>query len=85
MKLCTTFHPQMDDQEEHTIQTLEDILIACIVDFKGNWDNQLTLVEFAYNNCFYSSISMDPYEALYGRRCRLDGLKWVSLRFLVSI
>ena len=46
------------------------MLRARIVDFKGNWDNHLPLVEFAYSNCFHSSISMDPYEALYGRRCK---------------
>ena len=42
----------------------------CIIDFKGNWDNPLPLVEFAYNNRYRSSISMAPYEAFYGRRCR---------------
>ena len=46
------------------------MLKACIIYFKGNWDKHLTLVEFAYNNSFHSSISMTPYEALYGRRCR---------------
>ena len=37
----------------------------------------------SYNNSYHSSISMAPYEALYGRICRfqLDGLKWVSLHF----
>ena len=44
--------------------------MACIIDFKGNWDNHLPLVEFAYNNSFHSSITMDPYKSLYGRRCR---------------
>ncbi|KAL0416450.1 UNVERIFIED_CONTAM: Retrovirus-related Pol polyprotein from transposon.6 [Sesamum latifolium] len=39
-------------------------------EFKGNWDDHLPLVEFAYNNSFHSSIGMAPYEALYGRRCR---------------
>ena len=70
MKLSTAFHPQTDAQAEFTIQNLEDMLGACIIDYKGTWDNHLPLVEFAYSNCFHSSISMDPYEALYGRRCR---------------
>ena len=70
MKLSTAFHPQMDGQVEHTIQTLCDMLRACIIDSNGNWDKHLHLVEFAYNNSFHSSISMDPYEALYGRRCK---------------
>ena len=70
MKLSTAFHPQMDGQVERTIQTREDMLRACIIDFKGHWDKHFPLVEFAYNNSSHSSISMAPYEALYGRRCR---------------
>ncbi|KAL0420772.1 UNVERIFIED_CONTAM: Transposon Tf2-11 polyprotein, partial [Sesamum latifolium] len=66
----TAFHPQTDGQSERTIQTLEDLMRACTMEFKGNWDDHLPLMEFAYNNSFHSSISMAPYEALYGRRCR---------------
>ena len=69
MKLKTAFHPQKDGQVEHTIQILLYMLRACIIDFKGNWDKHFPLLEFSYNNNFHSSISMDPYEALYGRRC----------------
>ena len=70
MKLSTTFHPQTYNQAERTIQTLEDMLRSCIIDFKVNWDKHLPLVVFAYNNSYHSSISMAHYEALYGRRCR---------------
>ncbi|KAH0652759.1 hypothetical protein KY289_030437 [Solanum tuberosum] len=70
VKLSTTFNPQTDGQEECTIQTLEDMLSACVIDFKGNWNNHLPLIEFAYNNYYHSSIAMAPFEALYGRRCR---------------
>ncbi|WMV07709.1 hypothetical protein MTR67_001094 [Solanum verrucosum] len=59
-----------DGQAERTIQTLEDMLRACVIDFKGNWDDHLPLIEFAYNYSYHSSIQMTPYEALYGRRCR---------------
>ena len=59
----------MDDQAGRTIQTLEDMLISCIIDFEENWDKHMPLVEFPYNNSYHSSISMAPYEALYGRRC----------------
>ena len=55
---------------ERTIQTLEDMLKACIIDFKESWDRHSPLVEFAYNNSFISSIFMSPYEDLYGRKCR---------------
>ena len=43
---------------------------ACVLEFKGNWDDHLPLIEFAYNNGYHSSIGMAPYEALYGRKCR---------------
>ncbi|KAF3679800.1 putative peroxidase N-like [Capsicum annuum] len=68
--LSTAFHPQTDGQSEQTIQVLEDILRACVLDFGGQWDQFLPLAEFAYNNSFHSSIQMAPFEALYGRRCR---------------
>ncbi|WMV29677.1 hypothetical protein MTR67_023062 [Solanum verrucosum] len=66
----TAFHPQTDGKAQHTIQTLEDMLRVCVIDFKGNWDDHLPLIEFAYNNRYYSSISMALFEALYGRMCR---------------
>ncbi|KAL0404877.1 UNVERIFIED_CONTAM: Transposon Ty3-G Gag-Pol polyprotein [Sesamum radiatum] len=70
LHFSTAFHPQTDGQSERTIQTLEDMMRACTMEFKGNWDDHLPLMEFAYNNSFHSSIGMAPYEALYGRRCR---------------
>ena len=66
----TTFHPQMDGQSERTIQTLEDMLKAYMLEFKGSWDRHLPLMKFSYNNSYQSSIEMAPYEALYGRKCR---------------
>ena len=64
------FHPQTDGQSKRVIQIVEDMLRACMLDFKGNWSNHLSLVEFAYNNSYQASIGMAPYEALYGRPCR---------------
>ena len=66
----TTFHLQIDGQSERTIQTLEDMLRACILDFKGSWVKYLPLVEFAYNNSYQTNIGIAPYEALYGQKCR---------------
>ncbi|GKA02518.1 putative reverse transcriptase domain-containing protein [Tanacetum coccineum] len=60
----------MDGQSERTIQTLEDMLHACVIDFGSSWDRHLPLVEFSYNNCYHASIKAAPYEALYGRKCR---------------
>ncbi|GKD26687.1 putative reverse transcriptase domain-containing protein [Tanacetum coccineum] len=59
-----------DGQSEHTIQTLEDMLRACVLDFGGSWDVHLSLVEFSYNNSYYFSVRCAPFEALYGRKCR---------------
>ena len=64
------FHPQNDGQSERTIQTLEDMLRACVIEFKGSWDTHLSLMEFAYNNSYQCSIGMTLFEALYGRKCR---------------
>ncbi|KAD3640786.1 hypothetical protein E3N88_30009 [Mikania micrantha] len=68
--LSTAYHPQTDGQSERTIQTLEDMLRACIIDFGGSWDDYLPLAEFSYNNSYHSGLGMPPYEMLYGRRCR---------------
>ncbi|KAJ0494407.1 putative nucleotidyltransferase, Ribonuclease H [Helianthus annuus] len=54
LNLSTTFHPQTDDQSERTIQTLEDMLRACVMDLGGNWDTHLPLVEFSYNNSYHT-------------------------------
>ena len=66
----TAFHPQSDGQSERTIQTLEDMLRACVLDFQKSWEAFLPLIEFAYNNSYHATIGMAPYEALYGRKCR---------------
>ena len=63
-----TFHPQIDGQSERTIQTLEDMLRACVLEFKDSWVKHLSLVEFAYNNSYQASIGMALYEALYGKK-----------------
>ena len=70
LHFSTAFHPQTDGHFERTIQTLEDMLRACVLQFKGSWDRHLPLMEFAYNNSYQSSIEMAPYEALYGRKRR---------------
>ncbi|GJT90037.1 putative reverse transcriptase domain-containing protein [Tanacetum coccineum] len=66
----TAYHPQTDRQSERTIQTLKDMLRACVIDFGGSWDVHLPLTEFSYNNSYHSSILCAPFEALYGRKCR---------------
>ncbi|KAL3363282.1 hypothetical protein AABB24_012529 [Solanum stoloniferum] len=46
------------------------MLRACVIVFKGNWEDHLPLIEFTYNNSYHSSIAMAPFEALYGRSGR---------------
>ncbi|KAJ9544295.1 hypothetical protein OSB04_024002 [Centaurea solstitialis] len=70
VNLSTAYHPQTDGQSERTIQTLEDMLRACVLDFVGSWEDHLPLIEFAYNDSYHSSIEAAPYEILYGRKCR---------------
>ena len=76
--MSTAFHPQTDGQSERTIQVLEDMLRACVLNHKGSWEEHLPLVEFAYNNSYQASIQMAPYEALYGRPCR-SPLCWTEV------
>ncbi|GJT38026.1 putative reverse transcriptase domain-containing protein [Tanacetum coccineum] len=66
-------------QSERTIQMLEDMLRACVIDFGGSWDVQLLLAEFSYNNSYYTSIRCALFEALYGRKCRSPML-WAEIR-----
>lgn len=75
LRLSTAFHPQTDGQSERTIQTLEDMLRACALDYQGNWSVRLPLIEFSYNNSYHASIQMPPFQALYGRPCRTP-LSW---------
>ncbi|GKB77111.1 putative reverse transcriptase domain-containing protein [Tanacetum coccineum] len=70
LNMSTAYHPETDGQSERTIQTLEDMLRAWVIDFGGSWDRHLPLVEFSYNNSYHASINAAPFEALYGRKCR---------------
>ncbi|GKD94397.1 putative reverse transcriptase domain-containing protein [Tanacetum coccineum] len=63
--MSTAYHPQTDGQSDRTIQTLEDMLRACVMDFEGSWDIRLPLVEFFYNNNYHSNVRCAPFEALY--------------------
>ncbi|GJZ76826.1 putative reverse transcriptase domain-containing protein [Tanacetum coccineum] len=69
LDMSTAYHPQTDGQSERTIQTLEDMLRACVMDFGKGWDRHLPLVEFSYNNSYHTSIKAAPFEALYGQKC----------------
>nr|GFA46094.1 putative reverse transcriptase domain-containing protein [Tanacetum cinerariifolium] len=70
LDMSTTYHPKTDGQSERTIQTLEDMLRACVLNFGKGWDKHLPLVEFSYNNSYHTSSKAALFEALYGRKCR---------------
>nr|GEZ58708.1 putative reverse transcriptase domain-containing protein [Tanacetum cinerariifolium] len=67
LDMSTAYHPETNSQSERTIQTLEDMLRACAIDFGKGWVNHLPLVEFSYNNSYHASIKAAPFEALYER------------------
>nr|GEU59736.1 reverse transcriptase domain-containing protein [Tanacetum cinerariifolium] len=70
LDMSTSYHPQTDRQSERTIQTLEDMLRACVIDFGNGWKRHLPLIEFSYNNSYHASIKVALFKALYGRKCR---------------
>nr|GEW91373.1 putative reverse transcriptase domain-containing protein [Tanacetum cinerariifolium] len=74
LDMSTDYHPQTDGQSEHTIQTLEDMLRACVLDFGGSWDVHLPLVEFSYNNSYHSSVRQSIVRQLCGLRLEKKGV-----------
>ncbi|GJQ98729.1 reverse transcriptase domain-containing protein [Tanacetum coccineum] len=70
ISMSTTYHLETDGQSERTIQTLEDMLRACVIDFGKGWVKHFPLAEFSYNNSYHASIKAAPYEAFYGQKCR---------------
>ncbi|GJS50348.1 putative reverse transcriptase domain-containing protein [Tanacetum coccineum] len=78
LDLSTAYHPHTDGQSERTIQTLEVMLKAYVIDFSGSWDVHLPLAEFSYNNSYHSSIRCASFETLYGRKCRSPVL-WAKI------
>nr|GEV48806.1 putative reverse transcriptase domain, ribonuclease H-like domain, aspartic peptidase domain protein [Tanacetum cinerariifolium] len=79
LNLSIAYHLKTDVQSERTIQTIEDMLRACAIDFGNSWDRHLPLVEFSYNNSYQASIKAVPFEALYGRKCR-SPICWSEVR-----
>ncbi|GJW98312.1 putative reverse transcriptase domain-containing protein [Tanacetum coccineum] len=79
LDMSTTYHPQTDEQSERTIQTLEDMLRTCAIDFGNGWVNHLSLVEFSYNNSYHASIKAVPFEALYDQKCH-SPICWAEIK-----
>nr|GEW67154.1 putative reverse transcriptase domain-containing protein [Tanacetum cinerariifolium] len=70
LDMSTDCHPQTNGQSDRTLQTLKDMLHACVINFGSSWDRHLPLVESSYKNSYHVSNKAAPYEALYGRKCR---------------
>ncbi|GKD76138.1 putative reverse transcriptase domain-containing protein, partial [Tanacetum coccineum] len=64
LDMIIAYHPRMDGQSERTIQILEDMLHACVIDFGNGWDNHIPLAEFSNDNNYHTSIKDAPFEAL---------------------
>ncbi|GKA07910.1 reverse transcriptase domain-containing protein [Tanacetum coccineum] len=79
LDMSTAYHLETDGQSEKTIQTLEDMVRACVIDFRKGWEIHLPVVEFSYNNSYHASIKTTPFEALYGQKCR-SPVRWVEVR-----
>ncbi|GJX15879.1 putative reverse transcriptase domain-containing protein [Tanacetum coccineum] len=77
--MSNVYHPQIDGQSERTIQTLEDILRACVIDFEKGWDRHLPLVEYSYNNSYHTSIKAASFEGLYRCKCQ-SPICWTKVR-----
>jgi hypothetical protein len=73
----SAYHSQIDGQTERVNQILEDMLRACVLNYPDKWDKCLRLAEFSYNNSYQESLTMAPFEALYGRRCRTP-VNWIE-------
>nr|GEV85753.1 reverse transcriptase domain-containing protein [Tanacetum cinerariifolium] len=66
LDMSTAYHLQTGGQSERTIQTIKDMLHACVIDIEKGWDRHLPLIEFSYNHSYHTSIKATPFEALYG-------------------
>nr|GEX03533.1 retrotransposon protein, putative, Ty3-gypsy subclass [Tanacetum cinerariifolium] len=84
LDMSTAYHLQTDGQSGHTIQTLEDMLRACILDFGGRWDVHPPLVDFSFNNSYHSSVRCAQFKALYGEYVLLKVSPWKGVVRLVK-
>nr|GFA96832.1 reverse transcriptase domain-containing protein [Tanacetum cinerariifolium] len=79
ISMSTAYHPETDGQSEKTIQTIEDMLRARVIDFGKGWVKHFPLAKFLYNNSYHASLKVSPYEALYDRKCR-SHVCWAKVR-----
>ncbi|GJW75132.1 putative reverse transcriptase domain-containing protein [Tanacetum coccineum] len=68
----TAYHPETDGQSERTIQTLEDMLRACVIDFGNGWIKHLTIwsMVLILITVIMLALRLAPFEALHVDKCR---------------
>ncbi|GJY78062.1 reverse transcriptase domain-containing protein [Tanacetum coccineum] len=71
ISMSTAYHPETDGQSEKTIQTLEDMLRACVIDFRKGWVKHLPLAEFSYNNSYHLK-NIKPHYLM--RHCMVENV-----------
>ncbi|GJT95696.1 putative reverse transcriptase domain-containing protein [Tanacetum coccineum] len=69
LHMSTAYHPETDGQSERTIQTLEDMLRACVMDFGGSWDAHLPLVD--WRRVFLKGFSLGREVYGFGKKEKL--------------
>ncbi|GKB71065.1 putative reverse transcriptase domain-containing protein [Tanacetum coccineum] len=69
ISMSNAYHPETDGQSERTIQTLEDMLRACVIDFGKGWDRQKS----------YADLKRKPMEFEVGDRVMLKVSPWKAV------
>jgi hypothetical protein len=64
MNFSTTYHPESDGKIETVNQVIDDMLRMYVLDKPSKWEDFLHLAEFSYNNGYWESLKMSPFEAL---------------------
>nr|GEX71807.1 retrotransposon protein, putative, Ty3-gypsy subclass [Tanacetum cinerariifolium] len=82
LDMSMAYHPQTDGKSKRTIQTLDYMLRACMIDFRNGWGRHLPLIESSYNNSYHASIKAAPFEALYGRVVHFGKWGKLNLRYI---
>ncbi|GJU62916.1 putative reverse transcriptase domain-containing protein [Tanacetum coccineum] len=75
LNLSTAYHPQTDGQSERTIQTLEDMLRACVIDFGNGWDRHLPLAEVGEAQLTGPEIIHETTEKIFKIRDRMQAAR----------
>ncbi|GKB96666.1 putative reverse transcriptase domain-containing protein [Tanacetum coccineum] len=73
--MSTTYHPQTDGQSERTIQTLKDMLRACVLDFGKGWDRHLPLAEVGDSQLTGLEIIHETTEKIVQIKSRIEATR----------